>query len=576
MLHFPDSFLHFGKASRSFSALLAACVLMSASFAAPADEIIFDDGSDYDDSSDLFPEDDADAYDDYEEDDSYDLSDDFLLDDGSSYDEGVEGISLEGIEEDGIRELTLGEIGLPSADPQRIALHLEALLQKPSATGSQGELEAAAYIESEMKSLGYSVSQQPFHEGFLNINGIDAPGVNLIAERGADSQEKRTKDILLLVTHYDSKTVREGGSPLAELMTETVSEEALSPEEDPYFNDKTGAAILLETARILSQFESDTDLCFLFLSGQEDGGYGAQSFIDFLSEENRSNVKGVLAVDRTGYNTGMPDIIKTLTGETNDVVSMVQECGVKQEAGLILEGLRPMPEGALAAAGVSLEDAAADGIQADGIQTDATQTDAIQTDAIELADATSLAGESSQEGQASETETETPEDEEKIPYIWSCLPDPYVVSEDADPLTNPDLHSIQSVFANAEFTAAQISQYDPARDLEAYQKAQDLGLADLTQNSVLLALGEMQRDGIYETADTFNDAQIIALEDAALSSEDAQDEAPDAAADDADGILPEESETEEESEPVEPDPELMAQTADVIAQYAAYVISPQT
>ena len=146
--------------------------------------------------------------------------------------------------EEPIMEL-VPKIDLIDADAERIQVHLEKLMEVEDPTGSEGELTIAAYITEQMKALGYTVEGQAFHEGFLNVNGIDAPGVNLIAERGADTQEGRTRDIFLVVTHYDSKTVVEEG--------------------DPYANDKSGVVVLLEAARILAQEETDTDLCFLSL-----------------------------------------------------------------------------------------------------------------------------------------------------------------------------------------------------------------------------------------------------------------------------------------------------------------------
>ena len=90
---------------------------------------------------------------------------------------------------------------LIAANPDRIQEHLDAMLQVDSPTGSDGELTVAAYIETKMGELGYTVQEQAFHEGVLNEDGIDAPGVNILAERGANSQTNRKKDIFLVVTH---------------------------------------------------------------------------------------------------------------------------------------------------------------------------------------------------------------------------------------------------------------------------------------------------------------------------------------------------------------------------------------
>ena len=165
------------------------------------------------------------------------------------------------------------QLVLEPARKDKLQEYLEELMKEESPIGSDGELLCSRYISRVMEEYGYTVSEQSFHEGFLNEDGVDAPGVNIIAERGADS-ENRTNGIFIISTHYDSKTKPEP--------------------QDPFANDKTGAAVLLEMARILSYVDTDTDICFLFLSGEEDGLYGSVNFIKSLSEENKARITGVL------------------------------------------------------------------------------------------------------------------------------------------------------------------------------------------------------------------------------------------------------------------------------------------
>ena len=512
---------------------MAVSLLLSSCASVTADEIVIDNAPDSDVI--LIPDTEAPA----------DMPGGSLIEDSGSSD-AVVGLTIDELQtETSPEEELVDEIELIPADTQRISAHLKALLTYADPTGSDEELMTASYIGQQMKALGYAVQQQPFHEGFLNVNGIDAPGVNVIAERGADSEENRTRDIFLVVTHYDSITLPE-------------EEASAGSAKIPYANDKSGAAVLLETARILSKVETDTDLCFLFLSGQEDGGYGAKAFIDSLSEANRSRITGVLAVDRVGYDTGMPNVIKTWTGDVNDIAALVQESGVWQEAGLILEGTRPLPED------LSADEAAL----LAGDTTPAGDT--------ALADDTALAGDTAltddtavtdgaepEAGIASETEEDDPEDE-KIPAVWSCLVDPYVVSPDADPVSNPDLNSIQSIFADAGFRSAQITQYDPERDLELYQQTADLGLADLTASDLAETVLERYNDGIYNTAETFNDVEILGLEDSFLSQDSSLA-----------GDTETETETETEIRLPETDPVLLAQNADVLAEVLAYIMDAE-
>lgn len=193
---------------------------------------------------------------------------------------------------------------LEPASEEEIQKHLEYLTSMDSPTGSDGELILADYITRTMESYGYTVAQQNFHEGFLNENGVDAPGINVIADRGADSQE-RTNEIFVIATHYDSKT-----NP---------------SKEDPLANDKTGTALLLEMARVLSFEETDTGICFAFFSGEEDGLYGSASFSEFLEKEFAERVSGLLYVEQVGYEEEAPYVLLTSDGQENFVGDLVRD-----------------------------------------------------------------------------------------------------------------------------------------------------------------------------------------------------------------------------------------------------------
>ncbi len=201
------------------------------------------------------------------------------------------------------------DLVLEPASEANLTEHLDYLTAQEDPTGSDGELICADYIQSVMEGYGYTVTAQDFHEGFLNENGIDAPGINLIAERGADSQY-RTDDIFLITAHYDSKT---------------------NPQEnDPFSNDKTGVAVLLEVARILSGLETDTDICFVFFSGEEDGFYGSSRFAKFLEEQGyASQVTGAVHVELAGYDSADPYLLQTVDGQANYAGAIVQEAAQK-------------------------------------------------------------------------------------------------------------------------------------------------------------------------------------------------------------------------------------------------------
>ena len=168
---------------------------------------------------------------------------------------------------------------LEKADPKRIEKTLEELSAVPSPTGSDGELEIGQYIMDTMQAMGYHVTSQNFHEDFLNEDLVDVPGMNILAEKEVNDPYP-TDEVLLVLTHYDSRTNPEEGDPLA--------------------NDKTGAAAVLEAARLVAEQTTVTDICFVFLSGEEDGYYGSTNFIESI-QPFLEKIVGVICVGPNGY-----------------------------------------------------------------------------------------------------------------------------------------------------------------------------------------------------------------------------------------------------------------------------------
>ena len=198
------------------------------------------------------------------------------------------------------------DVTLQDASEASIRDTLAMLLAQDNPTGSDGELEVCDMISRTMEQMGYTVSTQAFHEGFINDSFTDVPGVNIIAERGADS-DARNEGIIVLCAHYDSKTDPE--------------------EEDLLANDKSGTAVLMETARILKDVRTDTDVCFLFLSGEEDGGYGAARLAESLDAEILSRIRGVIYVGTVGMNTASADLIGTGSGMENRLSQVLAATG---------------------------------------------------------------------------------------------------------------------------------------------------------------------------------------------------------------------------------------------------------
>ena len=437
---------------------------------------------------------------------------------------------------------------LLAANPERLQEHLDAMTQVDSPTGSDGELTVAAYIETKMGEMGYTVQEQAFHEGVLNEDGVDAPGVKILAERGANSQENRKKDIFLVVTHYDSKR-----SP---------------SEDDPFANDKSGAAALIETARILSEVVTDTDICFVFLSGQEDGGYGAQNFAGSLSEENRSRISGVLSVERVGYDSDTPYVLKTLTGESNSLGDIVQQLGITNDVYLStredMTGLE-VDVGTWVAVGQS-SDGYIDEATAAQIAAEQSGAGIDDQNAIDIESSDYLAqGDVSDSFEMELDEEETEAEPVPMPSAWSYLKD-----------TSPTM----STFGGSTYPAVTLSQYMPELDSASYEETKALGLADTTLEAINQAMA-LAADGTQETNADGTAAGTIQLQDSNLTGS-ADETIPledafslEGGEEDAD--LPGMEEIPEE-EPWIPmvDASLVADTTNVIAAALAQIMDPAT
>ncbi len=411
---------------------------------------------------------------------------------------------------------------LIAASPDRIQEYLDSMSEVDSPTGSDGELTVAAYIESRLGSMGYTVQEQAFHEGVLNEDGVDAPGVNVLAERGANSRNNRKRDIVLIVTHFDSKR-----SP---------------SEDDPFANDKSGAAALMETARILSEVVTDTDICFLFLSGEEDGGYGAQNFIASLSDENRSRITGVLSVERVGYDSDTPYVLKTLTGEPNSLGNMVQQLGLNND--LLTARLEE-----------SDYDDDDDGTWVEVGQSSDGYIDERTAEQIAAAQAGELSDDGALEIDTADYLDEEEDSDEGSEAIQVPMPEAWSYLKGSTPTMNS--------FANASIHSVTLSQYMPALDSASFEETIALGLAEAPDQTS----ADAGADGVVEleASNLTGAADELVDPENALTPEGSAEEGADLPGSDV-NFVP--------SDYPVVDAELVADTANVVAATLAKIMDP--
>lgn len=414
-------------------------------------------------------------------------------------------------EESGLGE-TIGV--LEDADADRIAQTLQDLSAYDSLTGSDDELRAGDYIASRMKEYGYTVEPQSFHEGFVDATGSDEQGLNIIAERGADSQTNRKNDIFLAVTHYDTRREKREG--------------------DPFSEDRTGAAVLLEAARILSPEVTDTDICFVFLSGEEDGLYGSENFLKSLDDDMKPRISGVLDVERIGYSPETFCVIRTEDGRENWVGDLVREEGLyydslpnETEGG---ETGQPGTEAVTAAAGENGGSGAVVPLLAEANLQSQGQSGQDQSGTEETDEAWP--------GTGMETETET---EAEAPSPWNYV---------------SDRRYTQSTYAEAGIPAVSLTQYFGDREETAALNSRR---------------DEKDQEETYAPGVT---GQGTGAED--------QPETGAAAESEPETVLPAEdqpetgaaSESAEEDGTLRPDADLLAKAADITAEVIASVMDP--
>lgn len=111
----------------------------------------------------------------------------------------------------------------------------------------------------------------------FTVNGRDA--WNVIATLSAGDKS----DIYIIGAHYDS-------------LSEQTSRSAPGAEDNA-----SGAAGVLEMARVFAGKKTNATLIFIAFSGEEQGLIGSKAYVRSLSSDVRSRIKGVITMDMIGY-----------------------------------------------------------------------------------------------------------------------------------------------------------------------------------------------------------------------------------------------------------------------------------
>lgn len=163
-------------------------------------------------------------------------------------------------------------------------------------TGSEGLRWAMDYIYEDLVRLGYSVELR----GWSRSGWSDR---NLIARKVGVSAP--TEEIYL-VAHVDG--------------VQMGAEERFPAADD----NASGAADLLEVARVLSSYSFSRTLVLLFSTGEEHGALGVRSYLDQLSSEELSSIQVAVDVDMVGYDSDRDGMMQLWPGDHRPSLALTQ------------------------------------------------------------------------------------------------------------------------------------------------------------------------------------------------------------------------------------------------------------
>lgn len=224
---------------------------------------------------------------------------------------------------------------LEEVNPFYVQEALQYLCRTPRGAGSEEEKKAIQYMAQLLGNYGYEVETQYFilekmedniaaeaesqavqePQSPLAVPEHETPGVpqsfvrpgsqtsgqtgvNLIALRKASSP---AADILLLCAHHDTVKDSPGAGSSA-----------------------AGVVALLETARLLSGFPTDTELRFVSFSASEAGDQGCRFYLDSLAEEERRRIIGAVVLDELGNAADASIVLKSVDGNPVMVGDLLQ------------------------------------------------------------------------------------------------------------------------------------------------------------------------------------------------------------------------------------------------------------
>lgn len=160
---------------------------------------------------------------------------------------------------------------------------------------------AAEWAVDKLQSFGYQVELHP-------INVRDGNSYNLVADRLGNGDE--IHKLVLLTAHLDSINIRGGVN-------------APAPGAD---DNASGAAGVLEIARILAEHSANHDLRLILFGGEEEGLYGSKQYVSKLSKDERTRISAVINMDMVAtLNTTSPAVLLEGAKVSRDLIKELAE-----------------------------------------------------------------------------------------------------------------------------------------------------------------------------------------------------------------------------------------------------------
>ncbi len=141
----------------------------------------------------------------------------------------------------------------------------------PRPASSEAERQAAVYLRDRLQGYGYEVDLQSFSYETVADAGSSVASQNVVA-RPKDGECR-----VIAAGHYDSVAAGPGGN-----------------------DNASGAATVVEMARVLAADGEFDDVCFLLFGAEEPGLIGSASFVESLTPVEVETLEAMLNFDMVG------------------------------------------------------------------------------------------------------------------------------------------------------------------------------------------------------------------------------------------------------------------------------------